>query len=106
MSQAQPAFKRSPASSLPSMCRYTPWSCWRDSCGSPFYPSMGESMKAIGRCLHQAIKMMIAPIILTVVVGIAGMEDMKRSQRPAVWRDSISKCQQHCAGWSRCAGQV
>lgn len=44
-----------------------------------FYPSLGEAMKPLGDGLIKLIKMMIAPIIFcTVVVGIAGMEDMKK----------------------------
>lgn len=44
-----------------------------------FYPSVGESMKPLGDGFIKLIKMIIAPIIFcTVVVGIAGMEDMKR----------------------------
>jgi aerobic C4-dicarboxylate transport protein len=44
-----------------------------------FYPSVGESMKPLGDAFIKVIKMMIAPIIFcTVVVGIAGMEDMKK----------------------------
>ena len=44
-----------------------------------FYPSAGESMKPLGDGFIKLIKMMIAPIIFcTVVVGIAGMEDMKK----------------------------
>ena len=44
-----------------------------------FHPSAGESMKPLGDGFIKLIKMMIAPIIFcTVVVGIAGMEDMKK----------------------------
>src|SRR5438477_11676402 len=44
-----------------------------------FYPSTGEAMKPLGDGFIKLIKMMIAPIIFcTVVVGIAGMEDMKK----------------------------
>ena len=44
-----------------------------------FYPQVGESMKPLGDGFIKLIKMIIAPIIFcTVVVGIAGMEDMKR----------------------------
>ena len=44
-----------------------------------FYPAVGESMKPLGDGFIKLIKMMIAPIIFcTVVVGIAGMEDMKK----------------------------
>jgi aerobic C4-dicarboxylate transport protein len=44
-----------------------------------FYPQLGESMKPLGDGFIKLIKMIIAPIIFcTVVVGIAGMEDMKR----------------------------
>ena len=44
-----------------------------------FYPSTGESMKPLGDGFIKLIKMIIAPIIFcTVVVGIAGMEDMKK----------------------------
>ncbi|MEH3085819.1 MAG: dicarboxylate/amino acid:cation symporter [Xylophilus ampelinus] len=44
-----------------------------------FHPSLGESMKPLGDGFIKLIKMIIAPIIFcTVVVGIAGMEDMKK----------------------------
>ena len=44
-----------------------------------FYPSVGESMKPLGDGFIKLIKMIIAPIIFcTVVIGIAGMEDMKK----------------------------
>ena len=44
-----------------------------------FYPELGEAMKPLGDGFIKLIKMMIAPIIFcTVVVGIAGMEDMKK----------------------------
>ncbi|MBH1987402.1 MAG: dicarboxylate/amino acid:cation symporter [Burkholderiales bacterium] len=44
-----------------------------------FYPETGASMKPLGDGFIKLIKMIIAPIIFcTVVVGIAGMEDMKK----------------------------
>ncbi len=44
-----------------------------------FFPSTGEAMKPLGDGFIKLIKMIIAPIIFcTVVVGIAGMEDMKK----------------------------
>jgi aerobic C4-dicarboxylate transport protein len=44
-----------------------------------FYPETGASLKPLGDGFIKLIKMIIAPIIFcTVVVGIAGMEDMKR----------------------------
>ncbi|MEK8032011.1 dicarboxylate/amino acid:cation symporter [Ideonella sp. DXS29W] len=44
-----------------------------------FFPSTGEALKPLGDGFIKLIKMMIAPIIFcTVVVGIAGMEDMKK----------------------------
>ena len=44
-----------------------------------FAPQTGEAMKPLGDGFIKLIKMIIAPIIFcTVVVGIAGMEDMKR----------------------------
>ncbi len=43
------------------------------------YPHAGEAMKPFGDAFIKLIKMIIAPIIFcTVVVGIAGMEDMKK----------------------------
>jgi aerobic C4-dicarboxylate transport protein len=43
------------------------------------YPQTGEAMKPLGDGFIKLIKMIIAPIIFcTVVVGIAGMEDMKK----------------------------
>src|SRR6266446_1791191 len=44
-----------------------------------FFPQTGEAMKPLGDGFIKLIKMIIAPIIFcTVVVGIAGMEDMKK----------------------------
>lgn len=44
-----------------------------------FYPALGADMKPLGDGFIKLIKMIIAPIIFcTVVVGIAGMEDMKQ----------------------------
>ncbi|WP_305878756.1 dicarboxylate/amino acid:cation symporter [Aquabacterium sp. CECT 9606] len=44
-----------------------------------YYPAAGEAMKPLGDGFIKLIKMIIAPIIFcTVVVGIAGMEDMKK----------------------------
>src|SRR5476651_1203243 len=44
-----------------------------------FFPNTGEAMKPLGDGFIKLIKMIIAPIIFcTVVIGIAGMEDMKK----------------------------
>ena len=44
-----------------------------------FNPELGSAMKPLGDGFIKLIKMIIAPIIFcTVVVGIAGMEDMKK----------------------------
>jgi aerobic C4-dicarboxylate transport protein len=44
-----------------------------------FYPSIGTDMKPFGDAFIKGIKILIAPIIFcTVVLGIAGMEDMKK----------------------------
>jgi len=44
-----------------------------------FFPETAASMKPLGDAFIKLIKMIIAPIIFcTVVVGIAGMEDMKK----------------------------
>ncbi len=44
-----------------------------------FFPKTGEALKPLGDGFIKLIKMLIAPIIFcTVVVGIAGMEDMKK----------------------------
>jgi aerobic C4-dicarboxylate transport protein len=44
-----------------------------------FFPDTGAAMKPLGDGFIKLIKMIIAPIIFcTVVVGIAGMEDMKK----------------------------
>jgi aerobic C4-dicarboxylate transport protein len=44
-----------------------------------FYPNTGADMKPLGDAFIKLIKMIIAPIIFcTVVIGIAGMEDMKK----------------------------
>lgn len=45
-----------------------------------FFPDTGTAMKPLGDGFIKLIKMMIAPVIFcTVVVGIAGMEDMKKA---------------------------
>ena len=47
-----------------------------------FYPETGAAMKPLGDGFIKLIKMIIAPIIFcTVVVGIAGMEDMKKRRQ-------------------------
>jgi aerobic C4-dicarboxylate transport protein len=47
-----------------------------------FFPALGEAMKPLGDGFIKLVKMIIAPIIFcTVVVGIAGMEDMKKVGR-------------------------
>ena len=44
-----------------------------------FYPTSADAVKPLGDGFIKLIKMMIAPIIFcTVVLGIAGMEDMKK----------------------------
>ena len=44
-----------------------------------FYPDTGAAMKPLGDAFIKLIKMIIAPIIFcTVVIGIAGMENMKK----------------------------
>jgi aerobic C4-dicarboxylate transport protein len=44
-----------------------------------FYPDIGTAVKPLGDAFIKLVKMMIAPIIFcTVVIGIAGMEDMKK----------------------------
>jgi aerobic C4-dicarboxylate transport protein len=44
-----------------------------------YYPDTGAAMKPLGDAFIKLIKMIIAPIIFcTIVVGIAGMEDMKK----------------------------
>jgi aerobic C4-dicarboxylate transport protein len=44
-----------------------------------FFPETGTAMKPLGDGFIKLIKMIIAPIIFcTIVVGIAGMEDMKK----------------------------
>ncbi len=47
-----------------------------------FYPQLGAQMKPLGDGFIKLIKMLIAPIIFcTVVVGIAGMENLKKVGR-------------------------
>ena len=47
-----------------------------------FFPETGAAMKPLGDGFIKLIKMIIAPVIFcTVVVGIAGMEDMKKVGR-------------------------
>lgn len=49
-----------------------------------FYPSYGEAMKPLGDAFIKIVKMIIAPVIfLTVVTGIAGMNNMKTVGRVA-----------------------
>src|SRR5258706_11373120 len=60
-----------------------------------FYPETGTAMKPLGDGFIRLIKMIIAPIIFcTVVVGIAGMEDMKKvgktGGRPLVFLEVVS----------------
>ena len=44
-----------------------------------FYPATGAAMQPFGNGFIKLIKMMIAPIIFcTVVLGISGMESMKK----------------------------
>lgn len=44
-----------------------------------FYPELGAKMKPLGDGFIKLIKMIIAPVIFcTVVIGIAGMENMKK----------------------------
>ncbi len=44
-----------------------------------FWPTLGAAMQPLGTGFIKLIKMIIAPIIFcTVVIGIAGMEDMKK----------------------------
>src|SRR5262245_13439705 len=52
------------------------------ACVGFFFPAFGASLKPLGDGFIKLIKMLIAPIIfLTVVIGIAGMEDMKKLGR-------------------------
>ncbi|MFC7051436.1 dicarboxylate/amino acid:cation symporter [Hansschlegelia quercus] len=47
-----------------------------------FYPDLGKQLKPLGDAFIKLVKMVIAPIIfLTVVHGIAGMNDMKKVGR-------------------------
>jgi aerobic C4-dicarboxylate transport protein len=77
------------ASTAPSATRRVPW--WRHLYAQVllaiaigillghFYPDAGKAMKPLGDGFIKLIKMIIAPIIFcTVVIGIAGMEDMKK----------------------------
>lgn len=49
-----------------------------------FFPETGESMKPLGDAFIKLVKMIIAPVIfLTVVTGIAGMNNMKAVGRVA-----------------------
>lgn len=49
-----------------------------------FFPHFGESLKPLGEAFIKLVKMIIAPVIfLTVVTGIAGMNDMKSVGRVA-----------------------
>ncbi len=49
-----------------------------------FFPEFGESLKPLGDAFIKLVKMIIAPVIfLTVVTGIAGMNDLKSVGRVA-----------------------
>ena len=49
-----------------------------------FWPNIGESMKPLGDAFIKLVRMIIAPVIfLTVVTGIAGMNNMKAVGRVA-----------------------
>jgi aerobic C4-dicarboxylate transport protein len=49
-----------------------------------FFPTVGESLKPLGDGFIKLVKMIIAPVIfLTIVIGIAGMRDLKRIGRTA-----------------------
>src|ERR1700740_2070330 len=61
-----------------------------------FYPETGRAMKPLGDGFIKLIKMIIAPIIFcTVVIGIAGMEDMKKVGKTGgvapLYFESVSK---------------
>ena len=50
-----------------------------------FVPETGTAMKPLGDGFIKLIKMIIAPVIFcALVIGIAGMEDMKKSARLVV----------------------
>ncbi len=49
-----------------------------------FFPAFGESLKPLGDAFIKLVKMIIAPVIfLTIVIGIAGMRDLRRTGRVA-----------------------
>ena len=61
-----------------------------------FYPETGAAMKPLGDGFIKLIKMIIAPIIFcTVVVGIAGMEDMKKRRQDRRLRAAVLRDRQH-----------
>ena len=65
-------------------------------CVGHFYPETGAAMKPLGDGFIKLIKMIIAPVIFcTVVTGIAGMDDMKRSAGSGPRRCSILKLSRH-----------
>jgi aerobic C4-dicarboxylate transport protein len=52
-----------------------------------FYPKLGADMKPLGDAFIKLVKMIIAPVIfLTVVSGIAGMTNPRRSVASAARR--------------------
>lgn len=54
-------------------------------CLGVWQPSLGESMKPLGDGFIKLVKMMIAPIIfVTIVTGIAGMQDTKKVGRVGI----------------------
>ena len=65
------------------------------------YPATGEAMKPLGDGFIKLVKMMIAPIIFcTVVLGIAGMEDMKKVGKTGGLALALLRGRQHA---SRCS---
>jgi Na+/H+-dicarboxylate symporter len=65
-----------------------------------FWPDTGAAMKPLGDGFIKLIKMIIAPIIFcTVVVGIAGMEDMKKVGKTGASRCSISRSSAPSRWW-------
>ena len=48
-----------------------------------FFPSAGASMKPLGDAFIRLVRMIVAPVVFcTVVVGIAGMGDVRAVGRP------------------------
>ena len=72
------------------------------SCSATSTPRPATAMKPLGDGFIKLIKMIIAPIIFcTVVVGIAGMEDMKKVGKTGGLGAALLRGRQHARAGRR-----